>query len=155
MLLVLATSGCDPIPEGGVDFVDQRRDASADIFRSSELNSVDGAIELVQQAPASEVDFEGSTAEWIANHREQNENTIMFPRWEGQRKGAHHFAVRYSHIEIDFDYNMEHVGYEWQVDTMLKQVSPPVPLTQSEVESAAPARLPLNGLDSIPDGVDL
>lgn len=154
LLLIAAIgvlAGCSPMPTADEDFIDHRRDPSADIFRSSELNSVDGAIELVQSSPSPDAEFDGVTGAWIEAMRKESENNVMFPRWEGQRKGAHRFTVRYTHIEIDFDYNMNHVGFEWDVDTMLKDVSGPTVLRESELETSTENLPTIDGIDSFPE----
>lgn len=144
-------AACGPSPIEGVDYVEHRHDASSQVFQTSELNSIDGAIELVQESPAPDSEFSGTTADWIKQLREEIDHTVMFPNWEGQRKGAHQFTVRYVHIEIDFDYNMEHVGFEWQVDTMLKQIEGPIELVIEEDTSGDREMPVINGLDVLPE----
>ncbi len=153
---LLTLAACGPALVEDVDYIEHRRNGSAPVFQSSELNSIDGAIELVQESPApDDAEFDGTTLAWIDQLRQEIDHTVMFPNWEGQRKGAHQFTVRYVHIEIDFDYNMEHVGFEWHVDTMLKQVDGPVALVTEELKTDSREIPTLNGLDVIPETLDL
>lgn len=153
--LCVLVSGCDPAPEGERTYYEEQEVRAEDERFLMEVmtttDSMDGAIQLVQQQEAPD-EFGGTIEEWLAVARREIEGDVMFPRWEGQRKGANRFEVRYTHTVIDYDYNIMRTGYTWEVDTMMKVVNGPKPIDPEELK---PKTRTLPSLDSmLEDGDD-
>ncbi len=151
-------SGCGPVADDDVHFIDDRvgsREADRALMRHmTQINSIEGAIELVQMAMAPD-DFEGNTKEWVAYRRDRIDGDVMLPQWEGQRKGAHQFEVRYIHTVRDFDYRILKTGYRWQVNTLLKEVDGPEVIDPEDL-APPPRSLPdLKLLDESDDSFSL
>jgi len=133
----LLLTACEPLTESDGRYFEAREfdaDQQQAMMQSAmEWNSVDGAIELLKATEAPDGE-EGTIEEWMDRKRAAIAGDVMFPRWEGRRLGSHRFEVRYSHTVIDFDYNIEKMGYAWEVDTMLKMVAGPTELTEADLE---------------------
>lgn len=136
-IAICGVAACEPMSDAERSYFESR-DFDVEQERQlmqtmTEWNSVDGAIELVKSTPAPE-DEEGTIEEWINRERMGIEGDVMFPRWEGLRRGSNRFEVRYTYTVIDFDYNIQKTGYRWDVDTMLKVVNGPEPIDPEELE---------------------
>jgi hypothetical protein len=142
--LLLLGAGCGERPADTRYFEERPGgEDSPDALMASmqQLNSIDGAIELVQASPGPDAteDDPQTVADWVAEQRSELVGDVMFPKWEGRRLGAHRFEVRYTHTVIDPDYNIQKSGYAWEVDTMVKVVRGPTDLEPTALEPRAPA----------------
>ncbi len=146
--------GCGPTTYFDEDLYydeDAGREPERDVVRTmSEWNSVDAALELVQQAEAPE-GYEGTVLDWLAELRDGVEGDVMFPRWDSRRKGANRFEVTYSHTVIDYDYNIFKTGYSWDVDTMLKMVHGPEDIPPEDLEPPQRPTPALEPVELLPD----
>ena len=146
-------TGCEPVSEQERAYFEARAMEEEQegllMETKTEWNTVDGAIEMARTTMMADTNvFAGTHGEWVRARVEQVRGDVMFPRWEGQRKGANRFEVRYTHTEIDDDYNLERVGFTWNVDTMLKLVDGPQPIDPAELaprERPRPELKPLDG----------
>jgi hypothetical protein len=138
------SAGCDPAPAPEEFYFDESStDLNRQIIRTeAEWNSVDGAIQMVQMTDAPDADFEGNTQQWIDAQRALIEGDIMFPRWEGKRKGANRFEVMYTHTVIDHEYNIVKSGYRWEVDTRIKSVEGPHTIETEDLQPPPRPEIP-------------
>jgi hypothetical protein len=100
----------------------------------TELNSIDGAVDLVRATYHPDFPETMTMEQWVQAERALIAGDVMFPKWDGRRLGSHRFEVRYTHTVIDYDYNIQKSGYSWDVDTVVKIVKGPHPLEPADLD---------------------
>jgi hypothetical protein len=130
--------GCSD-PESSSRYFESAEDATElqhqELMRAmTELNSIDGAVDLVRASYHPDFPETLTMDEWVQAERAAIAGDVMFPKWEGRRHGSHRFEVRYTHTVIDYDYTILKSGYSWDVDTMIKLVKGPHALEPAELD---------------------
>jgi hypothetical protein len=80
-------------------------------------------IQMVKQSASMRANLD--TGVWVDQQMAQIQGQVIFPRWEVVRRGSSKYEARYSYTLLDADNNMAKRGWRWDVDIMLKIVSPP------------------------------
>lgn len=79
----------------------------------------------------------GSTDDWLKRQIGTIEGQILFPRWKVLRHGNTRFEARYQFSVIDDQNRISKRGYQWEVDVLVKLVSPPRELVFAEQKPLA------------------
>lgn len=134
---LVGLSACTPVSESERAYFESREkeqeQQQAFIHAMAEANSIEGALAMVKEYPAP--DETGTTEEWIDREQARLSGDVLFPRWEGLRKGPNKFEVQFTYTHRDEDYNIVKKGYGWEVDTLLKLVNGPRELEDAELET--------------------
>ncbi len=134
---LISLCACAPVTESERAYFESREkeqeQQQAFIHAMAEANSIEGALVMVKEYPAP--DESGSTEQWIEREQARLSGDVLFPRWEGLRKGPNKFDVLFTYTHRDQDYNIVKKGYGWEVDTLLKLVTGPRDLDDAEMET--------------------
>ena len=136
-LAMLFSGGCGPTTEeeraihGVRKSEAEQRDALRRALDGATEKSV--AIKLVQTAPAAQ--GEGTMEQWLQRQSSTNGSSIVFPVWEADRRGMGKYEVSFTCTLMLGDGSIGKWGVVWSVDILLKQVSSPREMTQSELNA--------------------
>jgi len=128
--------GCNPATDAERAYMEKRQNEAQ--VRSTVRQSLDGgteervAIQLVKDAPAPEE--EGTTEAWLRATLDKLKGDVLFPRWQGYRRGREQYEVWFTYTFMRQDGGIEKKGYSWTVDVVLKIVNPPRALTPKELD---------------------
>ncbi len=96
---------------------DSLREVVADSVNTEDV------LKLVKRYPAPQSDHDTET--WLTKKLHDDPGRVMFPRWEVLRRGSSKYEARFTYTYIGEDNRMVKRGLTWNVDTVLKVVSPP------------------------------
>jgi hypothetical protein len=136
---LLFAGGCRPTSEDERAVRDARESEAEQ--REALRRALDGkpeesvAIKLVQSAPAAE--GEGAMEQWLQRQAATNGSSIVFPRWEADRRGMGKYEVIFTCTLMREDGSVEKWGVAWSTDIILKMVAAPRPMNQSELSARA------------------
>lgn len=91
----------------------------------------DAVLGMVKSNPSPDPQIDTDT--WLTKQLHDDPGQVMFPRWEVQKRAANKYEARFTYTYIGTDNRMVKKGLIWNVDAVLKVVSPPRALA---VESA-------------------
>lgn len=134
---LLFSGGCSPMTEDERAVQEERKSEAAQ--REALRRALDGgaeesvAIKLVQSAPAAQ--GEGTTEQWLQRQAATNDSSIVFPRWEAERRGMGKYQVIFTCTLMHEDGRINKWGVAWSVDILLKMVAPPREMEQSELSA--------------------
>lgn len=133
----LLLASCTP-QEGENEYRRRRQD-----YDTTRSRGVDSLAEVVVDSAKSEdvlkmvkeyqsPDAAINTDTWLARQLYGDPGQIMFERWDVQRRGASKYEARFTYTRVGGDNRMVKRGWSWNVDTVLKVVSPPRELAVDE-----------------------
>lgn len=93
------------------------------------------AIKLVQSAPAAQGG--GAMEQWLQRQAVTNGSSIVFPRWEAERRGMGKYEVIFTCMLMQEDGSVGKWGIVWSVDIVLKMVTAPREMKQAELNARA------------------
>lgn len=93
-------------------------------------NGPQDALRLVQESIEEESGL--TTTIWVEQQLQAEEGQIMFPKWEARRQNMHEYEVKFTYTKLNDDYAIEKRGYTWAVNYILRLVSKPRPMSQSD-----------------------
>ena len=134
---LLFSVGCSPMTEDeravqeGRKSEAEQREALRRALNGGAEESV--AIKLVQSAPAAQ--GEGTTEQWLQRQAATNGSSIFFPRWEADRRGMGKYEVIFTCTLMQEDGRVGKWGVAWSVDIVLKMVTSPREMKQSELSA--------------------
>jgi len=129
-------AGCSPATDAERAYMEKKRDEAP--IRNTVRPSLDSgmeesvAIQLVKEAPAP--DGDGNTEAWVKTKLDELKGDVLFPRWQGHRRGRELYEVWFSYTFMRQNGAIEKQGYSWTVDVVLKIVNPPRALTPKELD---------------------
>lgn len=136
-VVLLVFSGCNPMTEDERAVQDRRnseseqREALRQALGGGTEESV--AIKLVQSAPAAQ--GAGTMEQWLQGRAATNGSSIVFPRWEAERRGLGKYEVIFTCALMQEDGRVGKWGIAWSVDIILKTVTPPREMEPSELNA--------------------
>ena len=84
-------------------------------------------------------DQAGITEDWIKRQIGAIDGQVLFPQWKVQPRGGTKYSVQYMYTVIDEQNRLVHHGFQWEVDALIKTISPPHEMkTTQPSASAAP-----------------
>ena len=94
-------------------------------LRAVVMDSANGdeVLAMVKSYPSPEPQIDTET--WLTKQLQDDPGQVMFPRWEVQKRGANKYEARFTYTHIGTDNRMVKKGLSWNVDAVLKVVSPP------------------------------
>jgi hypothetical protein len=87
---------------------------------------------LVKQSPAP--DGSMNTESWVDGQMGAIRGQVIFPRWEVSRRSSSKYEARYTYTLLNDENDMSKLGWRWDVDFMLKVVSPPREIQSKELQ---------------------
>jgi hypothetical protein len=137
MITALAGSmGCTPpvTDEEKNYFDEQKREKEQRDLLSQALQGETKQGEALKLVKDSEAILgEGNTQEWLDRLLKHEKGDVMFTRWATTARGANKYEVRFTYTLMGEGYVIEHKGFSWVVDLILKKVSDPRALADAEL----------------------
>lgn len=96
------------------------------------------AVKLVKEAPGS--DGAGTTEAWLERQLNVSRQSVLFPRWQAQRRGTGKYEVRFTCTLMGETGEITKKGYAWNADLILKLVTPARELSPEEMASFSSRR---------------
>jgi hypothetical protein len=97
------------------------------------------AIRLVKESAAP--DEQGTNEDWVRRQTEGERTSVYFPVWKASPRGLSKFEVTYScTVVVDERNVIEKRGFAWNVDLVLRLVTPPREMRPDELSSRAVTR---------------
>ncbi len=129
--------GCSPMTEDELA-VQERRKSEVEQREALRRAVGDGteegvAIKLVQSAPAAQGG--GTMEQWLQRQAATNDSSIVFPRWEAERRGMGKYEVIFTCTLMREDGRVGKWGIAWFVDIPLKVVASPREMKQSDLSA--------------------
>lgn len=135
--MIMASISCSPMTEQEEEFFQQRKERReqqemiSTVLEGSTRQAEAMTMVKEQEAP----DKRGTVEEWLERAILIPGAKIMFPRWKVLPRGKDKYEVRFEYTAMKEGFEIEKRGYSWNVDLVLKIVSP-----YRELELDAPGR---------------
>lgn len=103
----------------------------------------DEVMAMVKKNPSPDPQIDTDT--WLTKQLHDDPGQVMFPRWEVQKRAANKYEARFTYTYIGTDNRMVKKGLIWNVDAVLKVVSPPRELAVESAPDRSARREPTGG----------
>ena len=134
---LLGSGGCGPISED--ERVAEERQKNEKEQREALRQALNGgteesvAIKIVQTAAAPQGG--GTVEQWLQTQAATNGSSIVFPRWETERRGMGKYDVIFTCALMQEDGNVDKWGLIWSVDILLKTATGPREMDPNELNA--------------------
>ena len=140
-LVVLAAGRGDTQQEDDLYLEMRRQEAMQRESVARDMQGVEqdaAAIQLVKESPAP--DEQGTSEDWVRRQTERGRASVYFPLWKASPRGLSKFEVTYTCTVVDEQNVIQKMGYAWNVDLVLRMVTPPREMRPDELSSRAVTR---------------